>query len=260
MSGQALAYAPDLHLHRRRRSDSPTASLQLLDIVDLRLMESEAEREAVARLRYDAYRREGAIAANPLGTFADPYDDKGDCWIFGLYIGDELASSVRIHVGNPRSPIFPSLSVFRDILEPPLQAGATIVDPTRFVTDARLSRLYTGLPHATARLCWMAAQQFDATHLLAAVRAEHQAFYKRLFGGDVICGPRDYPLLTKPITLMSVDYRDVMERVHRRYPFFRSTFFERRMVFQRRVPVEVVPRQPYIPYGGPALSIAAQAS
>lgn len=256
MSGEALAYAP-----------APTQQigvtdriLQLLDIIDVRLMESGEEREAVARLRYDAYRREDTIAPNPRRTFADPYDDKGNCWIFGLYIGDELASSVRIHVANQHCPIAPSLSVFPDVLEPPLQAGEAIVDPTRLVTDDRLSRLYTGLPQVTTRLCWMAAEHFDAPYLLGAVRAEHQAFYKRVFSAHLLCGARDYPLLTKPITLMVVNYRDMMERVHRRYPFLRSTFFERRMLFERHVPAPALPSQPYIPHGGPALNIAAQAS
>lgn len=256
MSGEALAYAP-----------APPQQIgfigrvsQLLDIIDFRLMESAEEREAVARLRYDSYRREGAIAPNSSGKFADPYDDKGNCWIFGLYIGDELASSVRIHVATQHSPTFPSLSVFPDLMEPALQAGATIIDSTRFVTDARLSRLYIGLPHATVRLCWMAAEHFDAPHLLAAVRAEHQAFYKRLFGHRVICGPRNYPLLTKPITLMTVDYRNVMERVHRQYPFFRSTFFERRMLFEPPVPARPAPNQSYILRGTPAVSVVLRAN
>lgn len=257
MGGETLAYAPA----PPRQIGVSDRILQLLDIVDVRLMESPEDREAVTRLRYDSYRREGAIAANSFGTFADSYDDKSNCWIFGLYIGDELASSVRIHVANRHSPIFPSLSVFPDVLEPALESGATIIDPTRFVTNERLSRLYTGLPHATVRLCWMAAEHFDASYLLAAVRAEHQAFYKRLFGHRVVCGARSYPMLSKPITLMTVDYRDVMERVHRRYPFFRSTFFERRMLFERRMPVRAVPSQPsYLPLGGLAPNITAQAS
>ncbi len=256
MSGEALAYAsaPSWQVGFTGRVS------HLLDVIDFRLMELPEEREAVARLRYDSYRREGAIAPNDSGTFADPYDDKGNCWIFGLYIGDELASSVRIHVADRYSPVFPSLSVFGDLLEPALEMGATIIDPTRFVTDARLSRLYTGLPHATVRLCWMAAEHFDATHLLAAVRAEHQAFYKRLFGHQVICDARDYPLLSKPITLMTVDYRDVMESVHRRYPFFRSTYFERRMLFGRPSPMQEVPSRSYVPLRDPALRITARAS
>ena len=32
---------------------------------------------------------------------------------------------------------------------------------------------------------------------------------------------------------MSLDYEPMKERVQNRYPFFRSTFFERRMLFGR---------------------------
>ncbi|MBO0756065.1 MAG: hypothetical protein J2P54_09405, partial [Bradyrhizobiaceae bacterium] len=64
------------------------------------------------------------------------------------------------------------------------------------------------------------------------VRAEHQAFYKRTFGHRSICGPRPYPLLSKPITLMTVRQAAAADQVYRRYPFYRSTFFERRMLFE----------------------------
>jgi hypothetical protein len=35
---------------------------------------------------------------------------------------------------------------------------------------------------------------------------------------------------------MTVHYPTVAAQVHRRYPFFRSTFTERRMLFQRQAP------------------------
>ena len=46
-----------------------------------------------------------------------------------------------------------------------------------------------------------------------------------------------YPLLIKPITLMTANYREVSDYVYRRYPFFRSTYFERRMLFERAGPL-----------------------
>jgi hypothetical protein len=67
--------------------------------------------------------------------------------------------------------------------------------------------------------------------LLATVRTEHQAFYKRVFGHQVLAAARPYPTLVKPLSLMSLDYEPMKERVKHRYPFFRSTFFERRMLF-----------------------------
>jgi hypothetical protein len=69
--------------------------------------------------------------------------------------------------------------------------------------------------------------------LLATVRAEHQAFYRKVFGHRLICEPRHYPSLSKPICLMALDYALARDRVAERNPFFRSTFFERRMLFAR---------------------------
>jgi N-acyl-L-homoserine lactone synthetase len=206
---------------------------QLLDRIDCRPAYSEEEREAIFRLRYQAYLREGAIGPNFSGTFCDPYDDSENAWLFGLYLEGELASSIRLHVAAGAYRDFPSRKVFADLLEPELDAGRVIVDPTRFVTDRRHSRLNPGLPHVTLRLAWLAAEYFAADHFLVAVRAEHQAFYRRTFNHRPICEPRPYPLLAKPISLMTLRYPSVAAQVHQRYPFFRSTFFERRMLFDR---------------------------
>ena len=73
---------------------------------------------------------------------------------------------------------------------------------------------------------------FAADYSLAAVRAEHQAFYRRMFHHQLICDPRPYPHLAKPICLMWIHYPNVADDVQRRYPFFRSTLFERRMLFE----------------------------
>jgi hypothetical protein len=206
---------------------------QLLDRIDYRLVESNVDREAIFRLRYQAYLREGAIAPRLSETFSDSYDETSNVWLFGLYLDGQLASSIRIHVASRKHPQFPSLGVFNDFLEPELNSGKIIIDPTRFVTDRNLSRLYRGLPHLTLRLCWLAAQYFHADHFLVAIRPEHQAFYRRTFQHQLICGPRPYPLLSKAISLMTVHYAIVAADVHRRYPFFRSSLFERRMLFER---------------------------
>ncbi len=107
-----------------------------------------------------------------------------------------------------------------------------LIDPTRFVADNSMTRAFPELPYATLRLGWMAGAYFHPDLILATVRAEHQAFYKRIFGQRPVCEPRSYPGLTKPISLMSLDYAAGKANVERRYPFFRSTHFERRMLFQ----------------------------
>jgi N-acyl-L-homoserine lactone synthetase len=198
-----------------------------------RRADSGKQREAIFRLRYQAYTREGAISPNSSGMFSDHYDETDNAYLFGLYIDDELASSLRLHIASKQHPNFPSLEVFPDLLQPKLDAGKVLVDSTRFVADEALSRLHRGLPYATLRLCMLAAEQFRADDLLAAVRVEHQAFYRRAFNHRLICEPRPYPQLAKPISLMTVHYPTAAGQLYRRYPFFRSTFLERRMLFER---------------------------
>ena len=210
---------------------------QLLDRIDCRFADSVEDREAIFRLRYQAYRQEEAIAPNFTQTFCDPYDDADNVWLFGLYIHGDLASSIRLHVASEDNRDFPSRHVFADVLEPELDAGKVIIDPTRFVIHKDHSRVNPGLTYATCRLAWMAAGYFGAEHLLAAVRVEHQAFYRRTFNHRLLCEPRPYPLLAKPISLMTVHHASVAEQVHQRFPFFRSTLFERRMLFERYPPM-----------------------
>jgi hypothetical protein len=85
----------------------------------------------------------------------------------------------------------------------------------------------------TTRLAWLASEFFSADLLLATVRVEHQGFYRRVFGHRPICEARHYPSLQKPISLMALDYQMSRERVLKKYPFFRSTYFERRTLFAR---------------------------
>ncbi len=208
---------------------------ELLQRVDYRRADTAKERAAIYRLRHDAYVREGAISPNPTGQFSDSIDDRDNCWIFGVYIDGKLASSIRLSITIPGSIDIPALDVFSDVLLGDIVAGKKFVDPTRFVADRAASRLYPELPYVTIRLALIAAEYFNADSLLAAVRVEHQAFYKRLLGHRAICAPRTYPNLQKPISLMSLDPAEARDRVHRRYPFFRSTYFERRMLFERGV-------------------------
>jgi hypothetical protein len=79
----------------------------------------------------------------------------------------------------------------------------------------------------------MAGVYFHADYGLAIVRPEHQAFYRRVFLQETWCEPRLYPGLVKPVGLMAAHLPTVRERVLARYPFLRSSAFERRMLFER---------------------------
>lgn len=204
---------------------------RLVEKADYRKADTPQEREAIYRLRYRAYISEGAIPPNETQSFSDPLDTQPNAVTFGVYVDGELASSIRLHVASHAHPNLPALNVFADLLGPEIAAGKVIVDPTRFVADKVASRRNPELCYVTTRLAWLASEYYAANYLLATVRAEHQAFYRRTFGHKLICEPRHYPSLMKPISLMALDFPMNRERVLARYPFFRSTVFERRMLF-----------------------------
>jgi hypothetical protein len=96
------------------------------------------QREAIYRLRHNAYLREGAISADSSGTFSDPYDETDNAYLFGVYIDDQLASSLRLHAASKEHPDMPSLRVFPGYLQPELDAGKVLIDSTYFVADEQL--------------------------------------------------------------------------------------------------------------------------
>ena len=204
-----------------------------LESVDYKLAETKTDKEQLYRLRYRAYLREGTIDPNAEQMIYDEYDELPNSWNFGVYLDGVLMSSLRITVSSPEMPACPSLGVFADLLDPEIAKGRILVDPTRFVADPDREARAPELPYVTLRLAYMACEYFAADIGLASVRAEHQAFYRRVFLHKSISEPRHYPSLTKPICLMAVDYPAMRERVYERYPYFRSSFFERRKLFER---------------------------
>jgi len=205
----------------------------LLGQVDYRLAETSEELEAIYRLRYRAYLREGAIHESPLQRNTDQYDGLPNTWTFGVYFHGELYSSVRISVLTSEWRKSCSTEIFGEILHPRLDQGEIIIDPSRFVADPDKARRFPELPYLTLRLAYMACEYFNADVGLAIVRAEHQAFYRRVFLHETIAEPRLLPGLLKPVGLMAADFPLLKEKVFERYPMMRSTAFERRMLFER---------------------------
>jgi len=126
-----------------------------------------------------------------------------------------------------------STEIFGEILHPRLDQGEIIIDPSRFVADPDKATRFPELPYVTLRLAYMACEYFNADLGLAIVRAEHQAFYRRVFLHETVAEPRTLPGLLKPVGLMAADFPALKEKVFERYPIMCSTAFERRMLFER---------------------------
>ena len=204
-----------------------------LDQVDYRLAETPEEKEEIYRLGYRAYLREGAIQPSSDQRVTDQYDHARNAWTFGVYFHGELYSSIRVNLLTPEWRVSPSFALFGDVLRPKLDEGLVFVDSTRFVADPEKARKFPELPYVTVRLGSMAGVHFNADYGLAMVRPEHQAFYRRVFLQETWCEPRLHQGLVKPVGLMAAHLPTVRERVLARYPFLRSSAFERRMLFER---------------------------
>jgi hypothetical protein len=213
-----------------------------MDQVDYRLAETPEEKEDIYRLRYCAYLREGAVRPSADERVFDQFEDAPNAWTFGVYLHGELYSSIRISVLTSEWRMSPSVELFGDVLHPLLDKGLVFIDSTRFVADPNKARHFPELPYVTVRLGSTAGVHFDADYGLAIIRPEHQAFYRRVFLQETWCEPRLYPGLVKPVGLMAAHLPTVRDRVLARYPFLRSSAFERRMLFDRGSQRQAAPR------------------
>jgi N-acyl amino acid synthase FeeM len=214
----------------------PERSTDPLEHVDYRLATTPEEKDKIYRLRYRAYLREGAILPSPSERVIDQHDDAPNSWTFGIYIHGELYSSLRVTLLTSESRSSPSYEIFDEILDPELDRGRIIVDPTRFVADPEKARRFPELPYVTVRLGWLACGYFNADLGLASVRPEHRAFYRKVFLQEPLGEPRIYSGLLKPVGLMAAQYPAIREKVFQRFPYMRSSAFERRTLFERKNP------------------------
>jgi hypothetical protein len=207
--------------------------LRLLERVEYRRADSPADKATIYRLRYDAYIRAGTVEPSPSGKFHDAMDEINNAWLIGVFIDGELASALRLHISANLSDPLPTRAPFPDILEPLLRAGNLIIDVTRFVAKLEFSQTYSEIPYLTLRPAFMAEEFLRADFIIAACRAEHQAFYRRMFGGVPWSAPRPYPHLKRPMALVGHPCDTLRDEVYTKYPFYRSTEREQQSLFSQ---------------------------
>jgi hypothetical protein len=206
--------------------------LRFLERVEHRVATSSAEREAVFRLRYEAYLKNGLMKPRTdRRLFDKTFDDAPNAWITTTFIDGEFAGTTRVNLGTHESHVIPCLSVYPDVVATPLRSGNVIVEFTRLAVRLDFSRLHPELAYITMRPGYLAAEHFDADIAVASPRAEHMPFYRRVFRGEPLCEPRAYPGLTAKFLCMSANFRASKQLIEARYPFFRSTVQEREALF-----------------------------
>jgi hypothetical protein len=216
----------------------------LFDRVDYRPIETPEEKDRIFLMRYRAYLDGGLILPSESQRVSDLYDDAPNAWTFGIYADGELCSSLRLHVLTSECRMSFATELFGDVLHPRLDQGEVFIDPARFVTDPEKAQRFPELPFLTLRLAYLACEHFNADTGIALVRAEHQAFYRRVFLHRTIAEPRSFPNVLKKVALMASGFQTLREEVLTRFPIMGSSAFERRMLFERnsgRLPVIDLP-------------------
>lgn len=207
--------------------------MELLERVEYRRADTPADKEAIYRLRHDAYMRAGTVEPRPSGLFHDAMDETDNAWLIGLFIDGELAGALRLHISASLNAPLPERASFTDLIEPHLAAGRTLIDGSRFVSRLEFSQRYSEIPYLTIRPTLLAADFFAADYGVAGCLAEHQAFYHRLFGAETWSAPRPYPNFKRSMALVAYNCNRQREAIYKRYPFFQSTEAERTRLFER---------------------------
>lgn len=206
---------------------------KLLERVEYRRADKPQDKEAIFRMRYEAYTKEGHIDPNPTELFTDPGDATPNAWLIGIYIDGALASSIRLHIASRPEHWLSVTESFGDIIEPRLAAGDLIIDATRQSSRFEFTRAYPFLPLVTMRCGFLAMEYFGADFLTGSCRSEYQSAFRRMFGSKAWSTPRPYPLLHRLHVLMAFDCKAQWRATRERYPFLASTPQERRELFGR---------------------------
>lgn len=207
--------------------------MDVLDRVEYSRVRMDVTDNPIYRLRYDAYRREEFVPMNDAGIVVDDLENVPNGMSFGVHIDGQLVSSIRVHHVSAKYPFGPSIKSHPDVMMPLLARGETFIDPSRFTADYEASLAYPALPFLTLRIAVMASVYFNVDACLATVRPEHTAFYRRVFGSEMLAEEREYPGLSFPVQLFAAYVNTKLPGTLRRYPFFLSTAEEREKLFAR---------------------------
>ena len=214
---------------------------ELLERTEYRRCESGEDLEAIYRLRYKSYRAHGFVDESSDQMVVDDLDDAPNCYRFGVFIDRELVATVRIHHITQAEPYGPIMKTFDDVLRPRLQRGESFINPTMLASEPHYRSPLRALPYLTLRLGLVASVHFGATSCIGVVRDEHTAFYRRVFGAVQVGQPRAYPPFNVPVVFYDADCATNRPSILNRFPFFKSTPVEQRMLFAKPAKGELPP-------------------
>ncbi len=88
-------------LHRAEPGSFSEKLMLLLDRVEYRRVETGEDMEDIARLRYKAYKAVNLMELTG-STLIDALDFDSHAYVFGIYLDENLVSTVRVHHVTPQ--------------------------------------------------------------------------------------------------------------------------------------------------------------
>ena len=225
--------------------------MQLLEHVEYRLVTGGEDLEAIYALRYKSYFRAGMCGPIDGGMFEDRWDDLPNSYRFGIHYDGRLVSTLRLHYISSEHPNSPSVDAYPEVLLERLERGETFIDGTRFATDPDSAPQPGVLPFLTLRLGMVASCFFGQDNVVIPIRVEHAAFYNRIFNARQLTEGRAFPGVLAPLALFEIPCGDNLRQTLDRFPFFKSTPMEQRMMFanpaiNRLTPLSILPTAKYL--------------
>lgn len=207
---------------------------QSSDSIRCTVASSPEERASVYRLRYQCYRRTGAIDPRPDGQFSDHFDQLPNSFSILARNQESVLATIRVTVtcadrGWHDSPV---KHVYGD--DAPFQAIAR----ESFVEASRLCFGQQARRDAFVRLTgYMAAlaEFYDVRWLIACPRVEHARVYQRMFGFRPLSEARQYYGVNFKTQLLGVKRDEIFAHVREERPMVEA--WSNALAFLNRSPV-----------------------
>jgi hypothetical protein len=168
------------------------------------LASTPTERNAVFRLRYDAYHAQGLIRARAKASLSDWQDFESSTAIYGITLHGTLVSTIRLSLISKSQKACATYSMFQDCLDPLLDGGRTILDGSRLAVSCGDSAARRCVAMYTLSLAASISVSVGADLGTIIARHSHVPFYER-YGFDLVRGPFSYHEALTPLSLMMID-------------------------------------------------------
>jgi hypothetical protein len=202
---------------------------EMLGVVMLKIkrVHSPELRDEVYALRYRAYRDIGALNEDESQRFKDLYDEQPNHILWALTEDDSVVGSIRTTwFANNEPYLIPEMDAYGDAIRSFVSNQHRLVSANRFVTDPGRADRDRHFALFLMRHVAVVAQ-VRADYLLAAVRANHLLFYKRVLLLNPISEGIQYPGLNSTMYLTAHNFSEKIGQIYEKTPVLKPKGYER---------------------------------